>query len=78
MHYPVNIPFMLGRTQSMCHHIFTHRMRKDLEIFFKTKVQNHSRTLNSIVWEEDPTRHREALEGLSSAFGSHSVEPYSP
>ncbi|KAG8528961.1 uncharacterized protein KY384_006650 [Bacidia gigantensis] len=51
---------------------------KNLEVFIKTDFQNRGKHLGGIVWEEDPTRHREVSKKISPAFSARSIKALEP
>ncbi|RYP65030.1 hypothetical protein DL771_008484 [Monosporascus sp. 5C6A] len=51
---------------------------KNREIFVKTNFQNRGKDLGGIIWEENPSRHREVARKLSPAFSTRSIRTMEP
>ncbi|RYP34523.1 hypothetical protein DL767_004235 [Monosporascus sp. MG133] len=51
---------------------------KNHEIFVKTNFQNRGKDLGGIIWEENPSRHREVARKLSPAFSTRSIRTMEP
>ena len=44
----------------------------------KTDIQNRGKDLGGIIWEEDPTSHREVAKRLAPAFSASSIRALEP
>ncbi|KAL7619935.1 hypothetical protein AAE478_010482 [Parahypoxylon ruwenzoriense] len=51
---------------------------KNLETFVQTDFQNRGKDLGGLIWEEDPSRHREVARKLSPDFSSRPVRTMEP
>ncbi|RYP08470.1 hypothetical protein DL764_001896 [Monosporascus ibericus] len=51
---------------------------KNHEIFVKTNFQNRGKDFGGIIWEENPSRHREVARKLSPAFSTRSIRTMEP
>ncbi|RYO94321.1 hypothetical protein DL766_000598 [Monosporascus sp. MC13-8B] len=54
------------------------RHHKDNNSFVKTNFQNRGKDLGGIIWEEDPSRHREVARKLASALSTRSIRAMEP